>query len=65
MTRRILLADAAKRPVVRVDIPKRRVDPKGVADALGAAKAVPAPPGGGSPVHWYALRRALAAETVR
>jgi hypothetical protein len=62
MTRRILLADAAKRPVVLVDIPRRRVDPNGIAGALGAAEAVPAPPGGGSPVHWYAVRRAPAAE---
>ena len=63
MTKRILLADAAKRPVVLIDIPKRRVDPKGIAGALGTADAVPALPGDDSPVRRYAVRRAPAAES--
>jgi hypothetical protein len=53
------LADAARRRVILADVPKRRLNADGVAEALGAAEAVPAPPGGGSPVHWYAVRRAV------
>jgi hypothetical protein len=63
MTRRILFADAAKRPVILVDAPRRRVDPTGIAGALGAAEAVPAPPGGGSPVRRYVVHKAPAAES--
>ncbi len=58
MTGRSLLADDAKRRMVLADMPKRRVDPNRVAGALGAAEAMPAPPGCGSPVRWYVARKA-------
>jgi hypothetical protein len=57
MTRRVFLSDPARLPVALADVPKRRVDPDRVAEALGAAEILPAPPDSGSPIRRYAVRR--------
>jgi hypothetical protein len=61
MTRRTCLADAARRRVILADAPKQPLDPGGIARTVGAAEILPAPPGGGSPVCWYAVRQAALA----
>jgi hypothetical protein len=50
MERRNFLADAARRGVILIDSPKRRLDAAVVATAFGAVEVQPAPPAGGSPI---------------
>jgi hypothetical protein len=61
---RTTLADTARRRVILADAPKRRLDANGIAWALGAAGVVPAAPHGGSPICWYAVRKAMLAATL-
>lgn len=61
MARHVVLADSARRQVLLADAPKPRLDAGRIASALGARQIRPAPPGGGSPVCWYAARKATLA----
>jgi len=65
MTRRTSLADAARRRVILTDASKPRLDTGGIPRAPGAAEILPAPPDGGSPVCWYAVRQAALAARPR
>jgi len=59
---RIVLTDDTVPPVILTDdtVPPVALDADSIAHAIGADRTEPSPPGGGSPVTWYAVREEAA-----